>query len=86
MLSARGRGRNAHSTVERLSVFAPVVCTKETDGGRSSTLFPVIRFECEGPPAARPWAADRLWQGYPRRVTSWAATRGMSVYVDERSR
>jgi alpha-L-fucosidase len=42
-------------------------------------LFPVIRLECEGPPAPRPWAKDRLWQGDPRRMTGWAAARGDSV-------
>ena len=47
-------------------------------------LFPVIRLECKGPPAARPWAVDRLWQGDSRRMTSWAAARGVSVYADGR--
>ena len=42
-------------------------------------LFPVIRLECEGPPRPRPWAADRLWQGDPRRMAAWAAARGTSV-------
>jgi alpha-L-fucosidase len=49
-------------------------------------LFPVIRLECEALPAARPWAADRLWQGDPRRMTSWAAKRGVSVFADGRPR
>lgn len=49
-------------------------------------LFPVIRLECEAPPVARPWAVDRLWQGDPRRMTSWAAARGASVYADGRPR
>mgnify|MGYP005837676185 CR=1 FL=1 len=45
-------------------------------------LFPVIRLECDAPPQPRPWAADRLWQGDPRRMTAWAAARGASVYVN----
>jgi alpha-L-fucosidase len=45
-------------------------------------LFPVIRLECDGPPGARPWAADRLWQGDPRRMAAWAARRGTSVFAD----
>ncbi len=35
-------------------------------------LFPVIRLECAGPPRPADWAADRLWQGDPRRMTAWA--------------
>jgi alpha-L-fucosidase len=45
-------------------------------------LFPVIRIECVAPPVARPWALNRLWQGDPRRMTSWAAARGTSVHAD----
>jgi alpha-L-fucosidase len=45
-------------------------------------LFPVIRLECDGPPRPRAWAADRLWQGDPRRMTPWAAARGTTVYAD----
>lgn len=45
-------------------------------------LFPVIRLECEEPPAARPWAQDRLWQGDPRRMTAWARRRGSSIGVE----
>lgn len=41
---------------------------------RPSALFPVIRLECAGPPAARAWAVDRLWNGDPRRMTAWAKT------------
>jgi len=41
---------------------------------RPSALFPVIRLECEGKPAARPWAVDRLWTGDPARMTEWART------------
>lgn len=49
-------------------------------------LFPVIRLECAGPPQARPWAADRLWQGDPWRMTGWARARGESVWTDGRPR
>lgn len=49
-------------------------------------LFPVIRLECDGRPEARPWAKDRLWQGDPRRMASWASARGESVWVDGRPR
>jgi alpha-L-fucosidase len=45
-------------------------------------LFPVIRLECDGPPKPRPWAADRLWTGDPRRMTAWAASRGRSMRAD----
>lgn len=44
-------------------------------------LFPVIRLECAGPPQPCSWAADRLWQGDPRRMTAWAAARGPGVSV-----
>ncbi len=37
-----------------------------------TTLFPVIRLECAGPPTARPWAVDRLWSGNAGRMTEWA--------------
>lgn len=46
-----------------------------------SALFPVIKLECDGPPRPTPWAADRLWQGDPRRMVDWAQQRGASVYV-----
>lgn len=49
-------------------------------------LFPVIKLECAGRPQPRPWAKDRLWQGDPRRMTSWAAARGTSVWADGRER
>ncbi len=39
---------------------------------RPSALFPVIRLECDGRPAARPWAVDRLWSGDASRMTDWA--------------
>lgn len=42
-------------------------------------LFPVIKLECAGPPQPVSWAADRLWQGDPRRMTEWARARGESV-------
>jgi alpha-L-fucosidase len=48
---------------------------------RPTALFPVIRLECDGPPQPASWAADRLWGGDPRRMTSWAAARGDSVHV-----
>jgi alpha-L-fucosidase len=47
-------------------------------------LFPVIRLECDGPPRPRPWAADRLWTGDPRRMAAWAAGRGTSVRANGR--
>jgi alpha-L-fucosidase len=49
-------------------------------------LFPVIRLECAGLPQACSWAKDRLWQGDPRRMVSWAAARGESVWSDGRPR
>jgi len=49
-------------------------------------LFPVIKLECDGPPRPRPWAADRLWQGDPRRMTEWARARGNSVLADGKGR
>jgi alpha-L-fucosidase len=49
-------------------------------------LFPVIRIECAERPQPRPWAADRLWNGDPRRMTPWAAARGTSVWADGRPR
>ena len=49
-------------------------------------LFPVIGLECAGPPQPSPWAADRLWQGDPRRMTAWAQARGSSVYADGQPR
>jgi alpha-L-fucosidase len=48
----------------------------------STDLFPVIKLECEGPPQPRAWAADRLWQGDPRRMAPWAEARGTSVFAD----
>ena len=39
---------------------------------RPTALFPVIRLECAGPPAARAWAVDRLWSGDAARMTDWA--------------
>ena len=48
-------------------------------------LFPVIKLECDGPPRPRPWAADRLWQGDPRRMTAWARARGEGVWADGRT-
>ena len=49
-------------------------------------LFPVIKLECAEPPRARSWAVDRLWQGDPRRMASWAAARGTSVWADGQPR
>jgi len=49
-------------------------------------LFPVIKLECAGPPQPRPWARERLWQGDPRRMTSWATARGTSVWADGEER
>ena len=44
-------------------------------------LFPVIRLDCDGQPRPTDWAADRLWQGDPSRMTAWARQRGESVWV-----
>ena len=49
-------------------------------------LFPVIKLECDGPPRAKNWAVERLWEGDPRRMTSWAAARGTSVFADGKPR
>ena len=49
-------------------------------------VFPVIELECDGPPRPRPWAAERLWQGNPRRVTAWAKAGGESVYAEGQPR
>ena len=49
-------------------------------------LFPVIKLECAGRPQPAPWAAARLWQGDPLRMTAWAAARGSSVWADGRPR
>ena len=49
--------------------------------GPPTPLFPVIKLECVGAPQPRAWAADRLWQGDPRRMVEWAAARGSSVRV-----
>ncbi|MEW6355900.1 MAG: alpha-L-fucosidase [Planctomycetota bacterium] len=49
-------------------------------------LFPVIKIKCEDPPKPRDWAAKRLWSGDSRRMTSWAAARGTSVFVDGKPR
>ncbi len=48
---------------------------------KPSELFPVIRLECDGPPRPTAWAAHRLWQGDPTRMTAWARQRGESVWV-----
>ncbi|MBW4085766.1 alpha-L-fucosidase [Paenibacillus sp. S150] len=48
-----------------------------------SRLFPVIRVECEGKPAANRWGRERLWEGDPSRVAEWARSqRGTSVFAD----
>lgn len=49
-------------------------------------LFPVIKLECDGEPRPCAWAADRLWNGDPRRMTAWAAARGTSVWADGQPR
>jgi alpha-L-fucosidase len=68
----------------------------EQDGGKltihqlpaesPTELFPVIKLECADPPQPVEWAADRLWQGDPRRMVDWAAARGSSVHADGRPR
>lgn len=37
-----------------------------------TALFAVIKLECAAPPAPAAWAAERLWNGDPRRMTGWA--------------
>ena len=49
-------------------------------------LFPVIKLECDGPPRPREWAANRMCHGDPRRMTGWAAARGVSVFADGKPR
>ncbi len=51
-----------------------------------TALFPVIKLECAGRPAAASWAVDRLWAGDPRRHSAWARARGTSVWADGRER
>lgn len=47
-----------------------------------TTLFPVIKVECDGKPEANQWGKERLWFGDPTRIAKWARTRGESVYLD----
>jgi len=49
---------------------------------RPTPLFPVVRLDCDGPPAPRPWARERLWSGDPLVMAEWAGTRGTSVRAD----
>jgi alpha-L-fucosidase len=51
---------------------ADALCLSGLPREQPGSLFPVIRLECEAPPAARPWAVDRLWNGDPTRMTEWA--------------
>jgi alpha-L-fucosidase len=51
---------------------------------RPTRLFPVIKIECDGRPAANQWGRERLWSGDPTRIARWARTRGESVYVGGR--
>lgn len=46
-----------------------------------TSLFPVIKIECEGQPQPAPWALHKLWTGDPKRMTVWAKARGDSVMV-----
>jgi alpha-L-fucosidase len=55
---------------------------KDLPAAPPTELFPVIKLECDGPPRPRPWAAQRIWTGDPRRMTPWAAARGTSVWAD----
>ncbi|HEX6970905.1 MAG TPA: alpha-L-fucosidase [Limnochordia bacterium] len=48
---------------------------------RPTALFPVIKLECDGRPAANQWGRERLWGGDPARVAEWARRRGTSVWV-----
>jgi alpha-L-fucosidase len=51
-----------------------------------TSLFPVIKLECDGPPAPRPWAKERLWGGDPRRMTEWARNSPAATTVAQPSR
>ena len=51
-----------------------------------TSLFPVIKITCDGPPRATQWGRERLWQGDPTRVAEWAYQRGTSVFVDGKPR
>jgi alpha-L-fucosidase len=53
---------------------------------RPTPLFPVIRLECEGRPAANQWGRERLWAGDPARIAEWARKRGTSVFADGEER
>jgi alpha-L-fucosidase len=44
-------------------------------------LFPVIKIECDGKPKGNQWGQERLWNGDPGRVATWARQRGESVFV-----
>ena len=50
-----------------------------------TTLFPVIKITCDGPPQANQWGRERLWQGDPTRVAEWARLGGTSVFVNKDS-
>ena len=51
-----------------------------------TSLFPVVKLECDGPPQGGVWARERTWGGDPRRYVQWAGTRGSSVWADGRPR
>lgn len=40
-----------------------------------STLYPVIKIECDGNPETNEWGSQRLWEGDPMRIARWAKTR-----------
>ena len=46
-----------------------------------TTLFPVIKIECDGKPEATEWGKQRIWGGDPQRVADWARGRGDGVFV-----
>jgi alpha-L-fucosidase len=53
---------------------------------RPAALFPVIRVECEEPPAADIWGTTRVWRNEYEPFAQWAETRGTSVWRDGKKR
>jgi alpha-L-fucosidase len=47
-----------------------------------TSLFPVIKVTCDGPPEANQWGKERLWSGDPQRVADWARRRGDALFVE----
>ena len=47
-----------------------------------SLLFPVIRIECEAAPEVCDWARESEWDARARRLSVWAAARGIKASAD----